>query len=150
MAEYTNARSYPVEINTGRMLAPGATSNLDAANAHNLALITVGDLILYDADTPPEDPDDLYRNVQRRVFLGPVDEPPNTMDRGGDVLIDDDGGIHQRDAAGQLTQRGAFLLSGARIVVSETQPVVASGDTIIWIEQAGDGAVLDVKSVTES
>lgn len=106
MAEYTNARSYPVELNTGQMLAPGATENIDAENAHNLALIDAGDLVLYDADTPPENPDDLYRGVPRRLFLGDQEAPPASMDRGGDVLIDPaTGEFLQRDAEGNLAPR---------------------------------------------
>lgn len=138
MAEYTNARSYPVELNTGRMLAPGATANIDAENAHNLALITAQDLILYDSDTPPEDPDDLYVNVARRTFV--ADEgltPPATADRGGDIVIGADGVIGKRDAAGTVTPH-------LSVVTSSWTGLAAQPDLLITgtITRDVDGAAL--------
>jgi len=114
MAQYTNARSWSVELSGGRMLPPGQTANIDPTIAHNLALITAQDLVLLDPSTPPENPDDLYARVPRRVFAaGSGSDAVPTANRGGDIILGGDGVDRRVNAAG--------VPSVFRSVVSTTQ-----------------------------
>jgi hypothetical protein len=86
------------------MLPPGQTANIDPTIAHNLALITAQDLVLYDPDTPPENPDDLYARVPRRVFAaGSGSDAVPTANRGGDIILGGDGVDRRVNAAGEAS-----------------------------------------------
>jgi len=131
MAEYTNARSYAVELSGGRMLPPGATANIDPAIAHNLALITAQDLVLYDPSTAPEDPDDLYALVPRRVFAaGSGSDAVPTANRGGDIILGGDGVDRRVNAAGEVS------------VFRATAPAAGSIGQNHWWPEANQTAIL--------
>ncbi len=138
MAEYTNQRSYALPLADGRMLPPGQTRNIDAEDPHNLALITAQDLVLYDADTPPEDPDDLYVNTARRLFLAEDGlNPPATADRGGDMVIGANGVIGKRDAEGNVTPHLSVASKSQAGLLSASEAVPATVVTGVSVSAAG-------------